>query len=86
MALLRCTYLWLPDQDPELAAEYEHYMHSLKDVLPITPEVKAILRSHYDFDTTPVRNPPHPGCQTMTPPPSCTRMCLEAACKDRREE
>ena len=44
----------LPEQDPKLAAEYERYMHSLKDVLPITPEVKAILHSHYDFDTTPV--------------------------------
>jgi hypothetical protein len=41
-------------QDPALAAEYERYMHGLKDVLPITPEVKAILASHYSFETTPV--------------------------------
>ena len=47
-------------QDPALALEYERCTAALKNVLPITPEIKAVLHTHYSFDTTPVR--PRQGC------------------------
>ena len=64
---------WVGMQDHALAAEYERCTDALKDVVPITPEIKAILHTHYGYDTTPVRSWQGSACSSaIFPVPSLT--------------